>query len=264
MRITKAKILRIAQTSINENPLQSMLEELNAPEWTTDAKSDGETLIEAAGRLCYKSFAVGLNPNVTKVREGNHEYIGNILKQRHGSVLEHGSVTYACLNVSRVFTHELVRHRVASFSQESLRFVRLTDLGAYYPDVFDAHPQKHRIHQMFKATFEMLEGIQRNISDLLDLDNKNLPFDVKKKLTSAMRRLAPIGLTTNIIVTANHRMWRHMIEMRTSPGAEEEIRKIFTIIAEDLKLEFPAIYQDMERLIDADDIPYYTFKSGRV
>ena len=109
----------------------------NVELWETDAPSDGERLTEHAGRMCYRSHNIGLNANITNVRKGNKRYMDNILASGHGSVLEHASVTFAFIGVSRVFTHELVRHRAGhAFSQESLRFVRLTELQAYFPDAF--------------------------------------------------------------------------------------------------------------------------------
>ena len=82
-----------------------------------------------------RPWAPGLNANVSKVREDSAEYLRNILKSGHGSVLEHANFTFLFHNVSRVFTHELVRHRAgAAYSQESMRFVRLTDIPFWFPD----------------------------------------------------------------------------------------------------------------------------------
>jgi thymidylate synthase (FAD) len=250
MRHVTPKVFLIAQTVV-DNEMRSFLRHLGAPDWTTDAKSDGEELIEVAGRMCYKSFDVGLNANLTKVRHGNKEYIANVLAQKHGSVLEHSSVTFALCDVSRVVTHELVRHRAGTaFSQESLRFVRLTDIKAYIPKAFSEHPRGDEIVDLFNHTVTHLEGIQRQLAELTDIDGDGASFGLKKFLTSAFRRLAPIGLATNIIVTANHRAWRHMIAMRTDASAEEEIRIVFQDIASRLKDAFPALYQDMHEQED--------------
>lgn len=229
------------------------LEEIGAPGWTTDA-AFGEELIEIAGRLCYKSFAPGLNANVSKVREGNKEYIENILKQHHGSVLEHSSVTFALLNVSRILTHEIVRHRAGTaFSQESGRYVRLDEFQMYRPDaigeIFEqlGDSTGEEGSDFYDQLQEMVERYEREFnSHMNSLPWDRMDFHQKKLMTSAMRRFAPAGTTNNIIVTANHRAWRHMIEMRTSDGAEEEIRKIFYIIATQLAETFPNIYQDIE------------------
>lgn len=252
MQFKEPKVIMLAQTGMNYAGLTQMLDELGAPEWGMDpGLSGGEALTEVAGRFCYKSFGTGLNPNVTKVREGNKEYISNILKQMHGSVLEHSYVTFAFLNVSRVFTHEIVRHRAGvAISQESLRYVRLTDLGAFQPEEFDAEDC-----DLMRECFEYAESLQRHLAQKYSMDDEP-NFQRKKKLTSAFRRLAPIGLSTNIIVTANHRAWRHIIEMRTSPHAEEEIRLVIGDVADIMKNRFPYIYQDLVELEDGYEFKY--------
>lgn len=241
MQFKESKVILIADTGLSMFGVEELLREVGNSNWSTDCQSSSEELVEIAGRLCYKSFAPGLNPNVTKVREGNRDYVGNVLKQHHGSVLEHASVTFAFLNVTRVFTHELVRHRAGvAISQESLRYVRLTDLGAYLPDCLDDDDE-----ELMRDVFEHAEWVQKQLSDKYGLDDE-ASFNTKKKLTSAFRRMAPIGLTTNILVTANHRAWRHILEMRASPHAEEEIQKVMCEVAGILNSRYPSIYQDME------------------
>lgn len=241
MQFKEPKVIFIAEPHINYDGLEELVSELGAPDWAPDISiADSEALVEVAGRLCYKSFAAGLNANVTKVREGNRSYLANILAQAHGSVLEHASASFVFLNVSRVLTHEIVRHRAGvGISQESLRYVRLTDLGAYEPDVFDDADKA-----VMENFFAQSENFQKHFADKYDLDDE-ASFARKKKLTSAMRRLAPIGLTTNIMVTANHRAWRHMIEMRANGHAEEEIQKVMRRVAEIMLERFPNLYQDM-------------------
>ncbi len=259
MEHVSPKVFHLASTSMNLIGLEALLGTIGARDWDTDAISPAEHLIEVAGRMCYRSFKPGLNENVTKVREGNKGYIGNILKQGHGSVFEHASDTFAIVNCSRVFTHEIVRHRLCAFSQESLRYVRLTDLKGWIPGSLQNTPG---YTTTFDKAFRFLENIQKDLAWDLDLDNQ--PFNLKKKLTSAMRRLAPIGLATSIIVTTNHRNWRHMIAMRTSEHAEEEIRLVIAAIADILIERYPNIYQDMEVRNVIDGIPEYSFGHGRV
>ena len=141
-------------------------------------------------------------------------------------MLEHANYSFALRNVSRVFTHELVRHRAGSaFSQESLRYVRLTDIGFRVP------PALAPLRDRALAIVETLEEFQREAAASLDLDAEGVPFHVKKEVTSALRRLAPIGLSTDIIWTANLRTLRHVVEMRTAEGAEEELRLVFDEVA---------------------------------
>ena len=153
------------------------------------------------------------------MRTDQREYFANILRSAHGSVLEHANYSFAMRNVSRVFTHELVRHRAGSaFSQESLRYVRLTDIGFRVP------PALEPVREQVLSIVEQLEEFQVSAARELGIDEEGVPFHVKKEVTSALRRLAPIGLSTDIIWTANARTLRHVIEMRTAEGAEEELR----------------------------------------
>jgi thymidylate synthase (FAD) len=202
----------------------------------------GELLVEFGGRACYRSWEPGLNPNVTKIRTDRREYFANILRSGHGSVLEHANYSFAIHDVSRAFTHELVRHRAGSaFSQESLRYVRLTDIGFRVPPALE--PLRERV----LAIVEQLEEFQRSAAGELGIEESGVPFHVKKEVTSALRRLAPIGLSTDIVWTANARTLRHVIEMRTAAGAEEELRLVFDKIARIMLLEAPLLFQDFER-----------------
>src|SRR3989344_7080667 len=134
MRLVEPKVFLVGETRIVPSGLRSYLKHIGIPNWQSDAPTDVEKIIEVMGRLCYRSFEPGLNPNVTKVREHNKDYLANIIEVQHGSVLEHAFINFIFADVSRVFTHELVRHRVGvAISQESLRFVRLTDIGFWPP-----------------------------------------------------------------------------------------------------------------------------------
>jgi thymidylate synthase (FAD) len=212
----------------------------------------GELLVEFGGRACYRSWEPGLNPNVSKVRTDQREYFANILRSAHGSVLEHANYSFALRNVSRVFTHELIRHRAGSaFSQESLRYVRLADIG------FRVAPALEPIRARVLSIVEQLEEFQVSAAKELGIDDEGVPFHVKKEVTSALRRLAPIGLSTDIIWTANARTLRHVIEMRTAPGAEEELRLVFGKVAEVMQREAPGLFQDFARADDGSWAPEF-------
>jgi thymidylate synthase ThyX len=149
-------------------------------------------------------------------------------------------------------THELVRHRAGSaFSQESLRYVRLTDIGFRVP------PALEPLRGQVLAIVEQLEEFQRDAAAALKLDDDGVPFHVKKEATSALRRLAPLGLSTDIIWSANLRTLRHVIAMRTAEGAEEELRFVFDEIARVMKGEAPLLFQDFERGSDGSWEPRF-------
>src|SRR5690606_6700573 len=105
---TSPKVFLIGQTELNVSGVSAFLNHIGAPTWMTDAPSDNEEVVELMGRLCYKSFGTKLNPNLTRVREGNKHYTENVLSSKHGSVIEHANVNFIFADVSRVFTHELV------------------------------------------------------------------------------------------------------------------------------------------------------------
>ena len=219
-----------------------MAEFYGAQDWLKRSRglqpNDSEFLIELAGRSCYRSFGVGLNPNVTKVRDNSRDYLQNVLEKGDGSIFEHACVTFAFLNVSRVFTHELVRHRAGTaISQESLRYVRPREIDIWLP------PDLNSISKEFEGTVEEITTLYRSLEKNFNWDK--MSFEQKKRITSALRRILPDGLATNIIWTANHRTLRWVIEMRTDPSAEVEIRTVFGKVAEICMRDYPLLYSDL-------------------
>ncbi len=219
---------------------ERMIRELDDP-----GHKSGSRLVELMGRLCYRSWDVGLNPNVTRIREDRKEYLANILATGHGSVLEHASYSFVIANVSRVFTHELVRHRAGTaFSQESMRFVRLDDIGFEEPDIFPDNDEGHALREQSRELLHAMERFQIDAARVNKLDDPGVDFTRKKTVTSAMRRYAPDGLSTTIGFTANVRALRWLTELRTSPAAEVEIRTVFDQIAKIMQSEEPDLFND--------------------
>ncbi len=253
---TEPKVFLIARPAVNLAGMRDYLADVGGGSWLElregeeQAPNAGELLAEFAGRMCYRSWEPGLNPNVTRIRTDQQEYFANVMRSYHGSVLEHANYSFAFRQVSRVFTHELVRHRAGSaFSQESLRYVRLTDIGFRIP------PALEPLREQVISLVEQLEEFQVSAAAQLKLDEDGVPFAVKKEITSALRRLAPIGLSTDIVWTANVRTLRHVIEMRTAPGAEEELRLVFDKVAAAMKAEAPNLFQDFTRQDDGSWLP---------
>jgi thymidylate synthase (FAD) len=257
MHETTPAVFLIARPSIDVEGMRGYLTDVGGESWlerrleeSGGAPNGGELLVEFGGRACYRSWEPGLNPNVTKVRTDQREYFANILRSAHGSVLEHANWSFALRNVSRVFTHELVRHRAGSaFSQESLRYVRLADIGFRVP------PALEPMREQVLSIVEQLEHLQVTAAKALGIDEEGVPFHVKKEVTSALRRLAPIGLSTDIVWTANARTLRHVIEMRTAEGAEEELRLVFDKVARIMLGEAPGLFQDFTRQDDGAWVP---------
>jgi thymidylate synthase (FAD) len=122
--------------------------------------------------------------------------------------------------------------------------VRLADIGFRMPPALE--PLRERV----LSVVEQLEEIQVSAAEQLGLDDQCVPFSVKKEVTSALRRLAPIGLSTDIVWTANARTLRHVLEMRTAPSAEEEMRLVFDMVARLTQLEAPMLFGDFARRED--------------
>ncbi|GAA4566075.1 FAD-dependent thymidylate synthase [Planotetraspora kaengkrachanensis] len=245
MRSVEPEIFIVARPELDYDELARYLREIGGESWLDRLERgefDAQNLAELAGRLCYRSFEPGLNPNVTRIRTDQTQYLQNILASAHGSVLEHVSFSFVLHNVSRVFTHELVRHRPGvAISQESLRFVRLSDLPFWFPEWAR---QDAELMKRATAVLDQLEEFQNWMAGHFGLDEEGVKFADKKHHTSFMRRFAPEGVATGLVWTANVRTLRHTIESRTAVGAEEEIRLVFQRIGELMKQEAPALFGD--------------------
>jgi thymidylate synthase (FAD) len=254
-------VIKLAETKLNQNGVRQLIEHYSAPDWFRKARhlqpNDSEFLIELAGRTCYRSFGVGLNPNITKVRENPRDYLTNVLEKGDGSILEHATVTFAFLNVSRIFTHEVIRHRAGTaMSQESLRYLRLRDIGLWIP------PDLEGVSNKVSEIVREIEGRYHELEEQFDWDK--MSFEDKKRVTSALRRIIPDGIATNLIWTANHRTIRWVIEMRTDPSAEIEIRKVFGKVAEICMKDYPILYNDFSKRKLKDGTYQYTPKFSKV
>src|SRR6202042_1617434 len=240
MRSVEPEIFLVARPEVDYDAMAAYLREVGGERWLErldrdQLGNDAQDLAEFAGKMCYRSWEPGLNPNVKQVRTDQTKYLQNILSMAHGSVLEHASFTFVLHNVSRIFTHELVRHRPGTaISQESLRFVRLADIPFWFPDWALADEE---LMKRATALLEQMEEFQRWMAGHFGLDEEGVPFHEKKHKTSFMRRFAPDGVATGLVWTANVRTLRHTIESRTDPGAEEEIRLVFGKIGEIMRVE---------------------------
>lgn len=250
MKSVEPEVHLVARPELDYAEVGRYLAEVGGERWLErfdrgelDAElNDPQNLAELAGRLCYRSWEPGLNPNVTRIRADQDAYLRNILRSLHGSVLEHVSFSFVLHNVSRVLTHELARHRPGvAISQESLRFVRLQDLPFWFPEWAQ---QDAELMKRASALLEQMEEFQQWMAGHFELDVEGVPFAEKKHKTSFMRRFAPEGVATGLVWTANVRTLRHVIEARTAPGAEEEIRLLFGKVGELMRTEAPALFGD--------------------
>jgi thymidylate synthase (FAD) len=244
IEVENLKLHLIAEPKIRWIDLRHYLISVGGERWLERVMgnniSEAETLIEAMGRICYRSWDVGLNKNVTKVREDSGDYLLNVLRSGHGSVLAHAHFSFIIHDCSRVLTAELNRHAAGTdISEQSLRYVRLDELRFRVPPVLQSETQV-RLRRL-------VEHIEREMAVMMDiegLDDPELDFSQKKVITSALRRGTPMGVLTEEGWTANVRAIRHVIEMRSAPGAEEEIRVFADQLAHIMQSRCPLLFGD--------------------
>jgi thymidylate synthase (FAD) len=201
--------------------------------------SEGEVLCSFYAKLCYASLVLGKNENISRVRS-IHDNIVSTIASGHGSVFEHCNLNFVTTNCSRVFTHELVRHRAGTaFSQTSGRYVRTDSINFVHDPILDC------VKDEITEALGYLESVYKRIEAKVGIAEIK-DFGKKKKLTSAMRRILPNGQANEIGFSLNLRALRHTIEMRTSEAAEWEIRVIFNQVANLVRKQYPAIFADAE------------------
>ncbi|MCX5633476.1 MAG: FAD-dependent thymidylate synthase [Phycisphaerae bacterium] len=182
---------------------------------------DAEKLIEEAGRTCYLSFdKIGA--------DSAKDFIQKLIKIGHDSPLEHACATFRIENCSRAMTHQLVRHRLMSVSQQSQRYVDEDNFSFVTPPTIPKEFQKE-----FRDDMEVIRQMY------IKWRNKGL----KKE---DARFVLPNACTSEIVVTANFREWRHIIKLRTSPKAQWEIRIVCMEILKILKNKAPTCFSDVE------------------
>jgi len=204
--------------------------------------SDAEMLVEVMARSCYMSFGTELNDNISKVRDSSAAYLENILESQHGSVLEHGMFNFQICDVSRTFTHELVRHRAGTaISQESLRYVR-RNFQHLTPQIICENEEAFTIYD---EGMDQIFRMKVDLDKALGIDTEK-DFNRKKKLSSASRAMLPHGVLTHIGWSANIRALRWCIENRTNRHAEIEIREAFAEIGRVMMKKCPFLFGDFE------------------
>lgn len=272
--LDQPKVFLIGKPMIDTSQMLAYLREVGGEAWFNrvfptpypnadaaypDHPPAAEGLVEFMGRLCYKSWEPGLNKNVTKVREDRGDYLLNVLKSGHGSVLTHAWFNFVIRGGSRVFTAEMNRHGVGTaISEQSLRYVRLDDIEFWMPPGLSSETEQDII--------DAVEFVEAKIAGIYEREfTDDMPFSQKKILTSKVRRIAPLGLATEEGWSANVRALRHVIEMRTDAFAEEEIRIIGDQIARLVRDECPLLFGDYEEVpVDGSPAADWTTEMRKV
>lgn len=183
--------------------------------------------LERCGRVCYKSE--------DKITEGSAEkFIGMILKSGHESVLEHEKLTVKFI-CDRGVTHEIVRHRIASYSQESTRYCNYSkdkfgnELTFIRPCFWADDSVEYAVWK------QAMEEIEKTYVKLISLGAK----------PEEARSILPNSLKTEIVCTMNLREWRHFFRLRTAERAHPQIREISVALLDELKKRIPVIFDDI-------------------
>ena len=231
------KCFPIAKTVVDKSKVIKWLQELGVedPDIIVDTLPSGSSgVIGLAGKRCYKSFEVSLNPNLTKVRKDWAAYFDHIFESGHGSIMEHASWTWAIENLTRVCTAEMNRHRAGvAISEGSMRYIRFDKEVPYWEplsirfdpyDEYEVAIKKRETRQIFKDAFNYSHALYMQLQEIWkDELSPESKFAQKKQITSMMRRIIPMGACTGAIYTFNFRALRHILTMRCEPAAEEEI-----------------------------------------
>jgi thymidylate synthase (FAD) len=213
-------------------------------EWLGES-SGGERLAEFAGRLCYMSQR---NP----ARRSTQDYLENIKRQGHGSVLEHANYSLLLEGVSRSLTHELVRHRAGfAYSQLSQRYVDESEAHFVVPPAIIGDETleaawKAQVDSAQRAYVETVDRLMERYGWVADKVHR------RKMAREAARSVLPNATETKIVATGNARAWRTMLELRAGEGAELEIRRCAVALIRVLQREAPAFFSDFE-IYEAED-----------
>ncbi len=196
-----------------------------------------ESLIEKAGRVCYKSE--------DKITANSCEpFISGLIKSGHESVLEHASFTVKFI-CDRGVTHELVRHRIASYSQESTRYCNYKGGMTFVIPPWCGIEEGEYLHQ------DEVIGLPSHAdiywaTAMLEAEKFYLALLKHDWTPQQARSVLPNSLKTEIVTTANVREWRHIFRLRTSPKAHPQMRETMIPLFKHLRKFFPIFFSDID------------------
>lgn len=299
-KFVQPKVFLVGYTEAHYPGIQEYLEYTKQTEFLDDIRdarnagiSAAECLCSMFAKLCYKSIVEGKNANVNKIRSIENNVKGT-WDTSHGSVFEHAGINFLITDCSRVFTHELVRHRAGTaFSQTSGRYCRLDSidlvldpvlepirelLGGVVEKIEDTvylaecklglrkPPNLNLPHPDYSVTPEMCLNARDEGKSLWEsfrwVPDMSFDMDKRKKMTSAIRRIAPNGQSNEIGFTVNVRALRHFVQLRTAPSAEWEIRCVAAQMYNLTRSMFPLLWYKAKTKIVDNVLYVYGMKSN--
>lgn len=201
--------------------------------------------IERAARTCYKS-----EDRITEQGESAKKLIKNLIKNGHEAMLEHSMLTVKFI-CDRGVSHELVRHRMASFAQESTRYCNYSndkfgnELTFIKPYFFDLTMDEG---QLWMEAMKQAEQFYFSL-----LDDLCSPQEA--------RCVLPNSLKTEVVMTANYREWRHILDLRCNEKAHPQMRELMLPLLKELHERIPVIFDDLA-VIYLDDF-VYSYEPGK-
>lgn len=253
------KVILVARPSLVSAGVDELMAEygLGTDDWKRGLlDTDGESLPELMGRLCYGSFG----PRQGRV--GAHQYLRHILEAGHGSVLEHANWSFVLVRGSRGLTHQVVRHRAGwAYSQESTHFVRYDSAEGMEGQEAGASlcaltgEERETAGLAIEAAVRAYVMLWTRVQMQTEGKTKT---QVKKATCAAVRGLLPTALESKLGFTANARALRHFIELRGAEDNVPEIRYVAADLARIMKDEAPAIFSDYTEKAGQDSHPVVT------
>ncbi|MBN3348630.1 thymidylate synthase (FAD) [Clostridium botulinum] len=203
---------------------------------------NAEKLIASAAKLCYSSSGIeGLQNNLDK--EKVDKFLNMLMSYGHESPIEHVSFTFGIEGVSRSLTHQLVRHRIGSYSQQSQRYVRLDQFEYVIP------PSVEKDEEAKKIYIEAMKNCQKSYDDIASIlkekyiNNGLRDIDAEKKAIEDARYVFPNACTSKIIVTMNARSLMNFFRHRCCNRAQWEIRELAEIMLFEVKDVAPTLFK---------------------
>lgn len=185
-------------------------------------------MLEKIARVCYKSES-----HITEDGESAKKLVAALIRSGHEAMLEHGIISVK-FTVDRGVSHEMVRHRMASFAQESTRYCNYAG-DKFGNELTFIRPSFFNIEE-YRDWKRTMKNIEKHYLKLIEMGAK----------PEEARSVLPNSLKTEIVVTANYREWRHIFALRTSPKAHPQIREVMIPLMQELRERIPVVFETFE------------------
>ncbi len=239
------RVYLLAETKLTDG-IQQFLADRDLHWRQDDAASDGEHLVEAAGRVCYLSFSE------RQYRSRNDEYISNLIAQGHDSVLEHATFSILADGISRNLSHQLVRHRIGfSYSELSQQYFEIAPPRWAMPVPLEhdaeAREEWSRLVSDAQQTYDSLLSKMSRLEVLSALSRK----EANRLVRATARSVLPGCVATTLVVTGNARAWRHFLRVRGTIAGDLEMREYCSKVLEVLSSSAGNLFADFEVTYDS-------------